>query len=318
MQTNPVLSTAGPQTQSTSRQLFNKVPEITVWFWIIKVLCTTVGETFSDFLNLGTADGGQLGWGVPKTAGLMTALLIIALVLQMRSHRYHPARYWAAVVLVSIVGTLVTDWLHDDKGVSLVTTTIIFTALLAAVFGIWFALEKTLSIHSVFKGRREAFYWLVVLVTFALGTSGGDLLSEKVNLGYVDSVLAILGAVVAVGMARFIYKSNAVMNMSLAHVMSTRPESLAAHPGGEQAWFQRTLEGLQSNAVLTFWLAYILTRPLGGNTGDLISQSSLDGLGLGTTATTLIFLGVILVAVIYLSITRVDATENQEPHEIEA
>ena len=294
------------------------MPEITVWFWIIKVLCTTVGETFSDFLNLGKADGGQLGWGIPKTAALMTTLLVIALVLQMRSDRYHPARYWAAVVLVSIVGTLATDWLHDDKGVALTTTTIIFSVSLALVFGIWYSLEKTLSIHSVFRGRREAFYWLVVLVTFALGTSGGDLLSEKVDLGYVDSVLIIVGAVAAVGIARFLYKSNAIMNLSLGHVLASRPESLAAHPGGEKAWFQRTLTGLQTNAVLTFWLAYILTRPLGGNTGDLLSQSDLDGLGLGTTATSLIFLSAILVIVAYLSITRVDATENQEPHELEA
>ena len=304
--------------QSTAQQLFNKVPEITVWFWIIKVLCTTVGETFSDFLNLGKADGGQLGWGVPKTAALMTTLLVVALVLQMRSDRYHPARYWAAVVLVSIVGTLITDWLHDDKGVALTTTTIIFSAALVLVFGIWYSLEKTLSIHSVFRGRREAFYWLVVLVTFALGTSGGDLLSEKVDLGYVDSVLIIVGAVAAVGLARFLYKSNAIMNLSLGHVLASRPESLAAHPGGEKAWFQRTLTGLQTNAVLTFWLAYILTRPLGGNTGDLLSQSDLDGLGLGTTATSLIFLSAILAIVAYLSITRVDATENQEPHELEA
>ncbi len=277
MSTNAEAATTIPTpvqpSPSTARKLWNKVPEITVWFWVIKVLCTTVGETVSDFINAGPADGGQLGLGIPTTFAITGSLLLVAVVVQFRSDRYHPTRYWITVVLMSIVGTLVTDWLHDEKGVSLVTTTIIFSVLLAVVFAIWYAQEKTLSIHSVYKGRREAYYWLVVLVTFALGTSGGDLLSEKVDLGYLDSVLIIVAAVALIAIARFAFKAN---------------------------------------AVLTFWLAYILTRPLGGNTGDWLSQSDSDGLGLGTTTTSLIFLTVIAVIVAYLSYTREDVIEEQE------
>jgi len=277
MTTNAEVATATSTYQqpstSTARELWNKVPEITAWFWIIKVLCTTVGETVSDFINAGPADGGQLGLGIPTTFAITGSLLVVAVVVQFRSNRYHPTRYWITVVLMSIVGTLVTDWLHDEQGVSLVTTTIIFSVLLAVVFAIWYAQEKTLSIHSVYKGRREAYYWLVVLVTFALGTSGGDLLSEKVDLGYLNSVLIIVAAVALIAIARFAFKAN---------------------------------------AVLTFWLAYILTRPLGGNTGDWLSQSDSDGLGLGTTTTSLIFLTVIAVIVAYLSYTHNDVTEQQE------
>ena len=265
---------ASPNEPSTARKLFNKVPEITVWFWIIKVLCTTVGETGSDFINLGPDEGGQLGLGVPKTFAIAGTLLLVAVILQFRSDRYHPARYWATVVLMSVVGTLITDWLHDDKGVSLVTTTVIFSVVLASVFALWYAQEKTLSIHSVYKGRREVYYWLVVLFTFALGTSSGDLLSEKVDMGYLNSVLVIVGAISLIAIARFVFKAN---------------------------------------AVLTFWLAYILTRPLGGNTGDWLSQSDSDGLGLGTTLTSVIFLSAIVATVAYLTATRVDATENHPP-----
>ncbi len=264
---------ASPNEPSTARKLLNKVPEITIWFWIIKVLCTTVGETASDFINAGPDDGGQLGLGIPKTFAITGTLLLIAVILQFRSDRYHPTRYWVTVVLMSVVGTLVTDWLHDDKGVSLVTTTVIFSVVLASVFALWYAQERTLSIHSVYKGRREVYYWLVVLFTFALGTSSGDLLSEKVDMGYLNSVLVVVGALSLIAIARFAFKAN---------------------------------------AVLTFWLAYILTRPLGGNTGDWLSQSDSDGLGLGTTLTSVIFLSAIVAIVAYLTATRVDATENHD------
>jgi len=269
MQPNPDQPLAGAKLKTAT--LFNKVPEITVWFWIIKVLCTTVGETASDFLQ--SPDNGGLGLGIPKTFAIMGTLLVIAMALQLRANRYRPPTYWVAVVLISIVGTLITDWMHDDKGVSLVTTTIIFSSALAAVFGIWYALEQTLSIHSVYKGRRECFYWLVVLVTFALGTSGGDLLAEQSGLGYFASVMVVVGAIALIAFARF---------------------------------------ALKANAVLTFWMAYILTRPLGGNTGDWISLSDPDlgGLGLGTTATSLIFLSVIAAVVAYLTVTRKDVIEE--------
>src|SRR3954454_6555433 len=153
----------------TLRTMLNKVPELTLYFWIIKVLCTTVGETAADFLN------DNLGLGLTKTTFVTGAVLVVALVFQFRVRRYVPGIYWLAVVLISVVGTLITDNLTDNFGVSLVTTTVVFSFVLAAVFAAWYAVEKTLSIHTIFTTRREAFYWLAVLFTFALGTAAGDL-----------------------------------------------------------------------------------------------------------------------------------------------
>ncbi|MEI6689684.1 MAG: hypothetical protein WCN97_10055 [Thermoleophilia bacterium] len=246
----------------SARQLLSKVPEITLWFWIIKVLATTVGETFADYLNV------TLGWGLSKTTYVMGALLILALVAQFIVRRYIPVVYWLAVVLLSVVGTLITDNLTDSQGVPLPTTTIIFAAALIAVFVIWWLSERTLSIHSIVTRRREAFYWLAILFTFALGTAAGDLISERLALGYFPTLLVFVGAIAVVAVLHY---------------------------------------GLKVNAVLTFWLAYILTRPLGASIGDWLSQPTEDsGLGLGTTVTSFIFLGVIVLVLAYLTITRKD------------
>lgn len=246
----------------TGRQLLSKVPEVTIWFWIIKVLATTVGETFADYLN------ETLGWGLSKTTYVMGALLILALIVQFVVRRYVPVVYWLAVVLLSIVGTLITDNLTDGHGVPLTTTTVIFAAALIAVFAIWWLSERTLSIHSIITRRREAFYWLAILFTFALGTAAGDLISERLALGYFPTLLVFVAAIAAVAVLHY---------------------------------------GLKVNAVLTFWLAYILTRPLGASIGDWLSQPTGDtGLGLGTTVTSFIFLGVIVIVVAYLTITRKD------------
>src|SRR6478609_5930969 len=172
----------------TLRQMLNKVPEITLYFWVIKVLCTTVGETAADFLN------DNLGLGLTNTTYIMGALLLAALVAQFRLRRYVPSIYWLAVVLISIVGTLITDNLTDNLGISLVTTTIAFSIVLAVVFAIWWASERTLSIHTIFTLRREAFYWLAVLFTFALGTAAGDLAAERINLGYALSGVMFVAA----------------------------------------------------------------------------------------------------------------------------
>src|SRR6478752_336040 len=154
--------------KSRRRQMLNKVPEVTVYFWIIKVLCTTVGESFADYIN------ETLGFGLTNTTLAFSAALIVALVVQFRLNRYVPAVYWLAVVLISVVGTLLTDNLTDGQGVPLWISTTVFAALLAVVFGIWYARERTLSIHTIVTTPREAFYWLAVLVTFALGTAAGD------------------------------------------------------------------------------------------------------------------------------------------------
>jgi uncharacterized membrane-anchored protein len=243
--------------------MLSKVPEVTLYFWIIKILCTTVGETAADYLN------DTLGFGLTNTSYAMGALLIVTLIFQFGSRKYKPGIYWLAVVLISIVGTLISDNLVDGYGVPLQTTTIVFSIALAVTFAAWYLSERTLSIHTIYTSRREAFYWLTVLFTFCLGTSAGDLMAEQLNLGYLLSV-GIFAAMIAA--------------VVVAHVR------------------------FRMNAILSFWIAYVLTRPLGASIGDFMSQARVDGgLGLGTTVTSAIFLGTILALVVYLTRTRVDA-----------
>jgi uncharacterized membrane-anchored protein len=247
---------------SFGRRMLNKVPEITIFFWIIKILCTTVGETAADFLN------DNLGFGLTNTSYFMGALLIVALVFQFRSRKYVPGIYWLAVVLISVVGTLITDNLTDNYGVALETTTAVFAIALIVTFAAWYARERTLSIHTIVTSRREAFYWLAILFTFALGTAAGDLSAERLNLGFLVSAL-IFGGMIAV--------------VAVAHLR------------------------FKLNAVVAFWIAYVLTRPLGASIGDYLSQPHGDGgLALGTTGTSVLFLGAILALVAFLTVTRTD------------
>lgn len=242
----------------------NKVPEVTIYFWVIKILCTTVGETAADYLN------DNLGMGLTNTTYIMGALLVVALFWQFRVKKYVPGVYWLSVVLISVVGTLITDNLTDNMGVALQTTTVVFAVALVATFAAWYASERTLSIHTIVTFRREGFYWLAILFTFALGTAAGDLTAEKLNVGYWKSAL-LFGALIAV--------------VTLAHKMF----------------------GL--NAVLSFWIAYVLTRPLGASIGDYLSQPTSDGgLGLGPNGTSFIFLAAILGLVVYLTVSRRDET----------
>ncbi|MDX6626019.1 MAG: hypothetical protein QOE56_1008, partial [Solirubrobacterales bacterium] len=172
--------------------MLNKVPEITVYFWVIKVLCTTVGETAADLMN------EELGLGLTNTSYIMGAALIAILIVQFRSRKYIPGVYWLAVVLISIVGTLITDNLVDNAGVPLLTTTVAFSAILIAVFAVWYWSERTLSVHTIVTTRREAFYWLAILFTFALGTSAGDLFAEKLELGFLPSAGIFAGAIAVI------------------------------------------------------------------------------------------------------------------------
>jgi uncharacterized membrane-anchored protein len=262
----PRRAVAPTEPRSLARALLNKVPEVTVFFWIIKILATTVGETLADFLNV------DLGFGLTGTTWVMSALLAVALAAQFRLPRYVPGVYWTAVVLISVLGTLITDNLTDNLGVSLVTTTVAFGALLAATFAAWFLVERTLSIHTIVTHRREAFYWLAILFTFALGTAAGDLMAERLGLGFLPSALIFGGSIAAVAIAHF---------------------------------------RLRLNAVLAFWIAYVLTRPLGASIGDYLSQPSADGgLNLGTTSTSVLFLAAILGTVTYLALSRRDRTER--------
>ena len=255
------------------RQVLNKVPEITVYFWIIKVLCTTVGETVADYLN------ETLNFGLTGTSLVMGALLVIVLFFQFKTRKYAPSIYWLAVVLISVVGTLITDNLTDKFKVPLETTTLIFAVALMLTFAVWYAVEKTLSVHSIVTARREAFYWLAILFTFALGTAAGDLSAEKFGLGYLTSVFIFAVLIALVTIVHFIVKR--ILNTEHIH----QP----------------------TNAILAFWLAYILTRPLGASIGDYLSQARTDGgLGLGTTITSALFLAPILGLVIYLTLTKKD------------
>ncbi|MFB9266574.1 hypothetical protein ACFFWD_26035 [Bradyrhizobium erythrophlei] len=236
--------------------MLNKVPEVTLIFWIIKIMSTTVGETGADYLAV------HVGLGTSVTGMIMTCFLVAALVMQLRTGRYVPWVYWLTVVLVSVVGTQITDMLTDKLEVSLYVSTAAFAVILAALFATWYRIERTLSIHTIVTTRREQFYWAVILFTFALGTAAGDLATEALGLGFNYGVIAFSGLIAVIAMAYF----------------------------------------LGANAVLTFWLAYILTRPLGASLGDLLSQSrEYGGLGLGTIHTSLAFLTVIIGLVIWVS-----------------
>ncbi len=230
-------------------QMLNKVPEVTLYFWIIKIMATTVGETAADFLSV------TLKLGLSLTSLVMAVFLAFALAAQLRLRRYVPTVYWIAVVLISVVGTLISDNLVDNLGVSLTTSSIGFAIILAIVFAAWYRSERTLSIHTIVTTKRELFYWAAILFTFAMGTSVGDLVAEKFALGYGEAVL-IFGAAIALTTIAYYY--------------------------------------FHANAVLTFWIGYILTRPLGASMGDLLSQPHKNGgLGLGTTGTSVLFLVVI-------------------------
>jgi uncharacterized membrane-anchored protein len=252
--------------------MLNKVPEVTIWFWVIKVLCTTVGESFADYIN------ETLGFGLLNTMLLFTAIFVAVLTWQMKTRRYVPTPYWLTVVVVSVAGTLYTDMGTDQLGIPLWVSTAVFSALLAIVFGTWWLRERSLSIHGINTRPREAFYWLTVLVTFALGTATGDWTLQLTSWAPAQSVFLPLGLIAGIA----------------------------------------ALWKLGANPVLSFWLAYILTRPLGANIGDWLASPKHAtppepvGLGLGTLVTSLIFLGAISATVLYLSISRSDVIETYD------
>lgn len=250
--------------------MLNKVPEVTLAFWVIKIMSTTVGETGADYLSV------HVGLGTAITDAIMATLLIVSLILQVRVGQYVPWRYWLTVVLISVVGTQITDALTDGLGVSLYLSTSVFAVALAATFAVWYAFERTLSIHSIVTRRRELFYWTAILFTFALGTAAGDLATEALQLGFRLGVV-VFGALIA--MATFAYYRGA-------------------------------------NPILTFWIAYVLTRPLGASLGDFLSQArTYGGLGLGTIVTSAVFLAVIVALVAVLSFRENEAAGVPKPAE---
>ena len=257
---------------SGNEPMLNKVPQLTIYFWIIKIMATTVGETVADMLAV------RLKLGLALASLVVGAMLLIALFVQFRSRKYLPGFYWLAVVLISVAGTLITDTLVDKLGVPLWVTTVVFTVALCLTFVAWYVVEKSLSVHTIQTTRRELFYWSAILFTFTLGTAGGDLLSEGAHLGYLYSGLLFASSIALVTLLYYKF-------------------------------------GL--NAVLAFWIAYILTRPLGASLGDLLSQpKSNGGLGLGTVVTSVAFLVVIVGLVIFRSHRPNDPQQSAAAHRL--
>lgn len=245
------------------KHMLNKVPEVTLIFWLIKIMATTVGETGADYLIY------TMHVGLTVTSLMMIAPLALVLYIQCKAQKYVPWIYWLAVVFVSIVGTLITDNLTDHYKVPLIVSTIVFSVVLGVIFYGWYRQEKTLSIHSINTPKREIFYWLAILVTFAVGTAFGDLISEDYGVGYLNSALLFGGMIALVAVAHYVFALG---------------------------------------SVLSFWLAYILTRPLGASLGDLLAKSAKHGgFGFGVTNTSIVFFVIIIGLVGYLTVKEKSA-----------
>lgn len=247
-------------TQSRPGRLFTKVPEITIYFWITKILTTGMGETTSDYFVNRIS---------PIIAVLCTAVIFVwVLKLQFASRQYTAWRYWLAVVMVSVFGTMGADVLHIGFGVPYLISTIFFSLALTGIFVVWFVAERSLSIHSIYTRRREAFYWLTILTTFALGTAAGDMTATTMHLGYLSSGL-FFSVVMAIPL--------------LGYFIFGMPD------------------------IFAFWFAYIVTRPLGASFADWMGVSHVrGGLAWGTGPVSLVLAAVITGLVAYLSVSKVD------------
>jgi uncharacterized membrane-anchored protein len=265
-----------PPARPSLLQMLNKVPEVTLYFWVIKCLCTTIGETLSDNVTSTWAGGENASVNALDNASLRVMLitmgvLAILLAIQFTRRRYIASVYWANIVVVSLVGTQITDQFegNGDQPKNMWAITIVSITLLGLVFLVWWLVERTLSMHSIRTFRREIFYWSAILVTFATGTAVGDLIAEKFSLGYLTTLLLF---VVLIAVIAATWRFSAV------------------------------------SAVLAFWLAYIMTRPLGASTGDFLSQKGNQGLNLGTSLTSYVFLGIIICLVAFLQLRKPDIT----------
>ncbi len=247
------------------RRHLSKVPEITAYFWLIKALTTAMGESTSDFLVHSL---------VPEIAVVLGGLaFLVALYIQFAKDRYLPWAYWLAVAMVGVFGTMAADVLHVGLGVPYIVSTAFYAVLLYLVFRIWYRVEGTLSIHSIYTPRRELFYWAAVLATFALGTAAGDMTAVTLGLGYFGSIIFFAAVIVIPALGYFRYGMN---------------------------------------SILAFWFAYVVTRPLGASLADWLSMShARGGLALGTGPVSLAFAAMIAVLVYRLSKTGRDTPEDQ-------
>jgi uncharacterized membrane-anchored protein len=247
-----------------ARRVMRKVPEITVYFWIIKLLTTAMGESTSDYLVF------QINPYVAVALGCLG--LAFALILQLWVRRYIAWVYWFAVVMVAIFGTMAADVAHVVLGIPYLVSTVAFASALAVIFVIWYASEKTLSVHTIYRGRRELFYWATVMATFALGTAAGDLTAATRNLGYFPAVILFAVLFALPGLAYWLF-------------------------------------GL--NEVAAFWCAYVVTRPLGASVADWLGKPFLGGLGFGDDKVSVVLTILIVVFIGYVNVTRVDRKRKQ-------
>ncbi len=237
-----------------------KVPTLTVYFWIVKILSTAMGESVSDYAVF------RYDPVVVVVIGFVG--FVVALALQVGQRRYVAGVYWLAVLMVSIFGTMAADVVHVRLGIPYVVSSAVCAAALVATFGLWQRTEGTLSIHSIDTVRRELFYWAAALVTFALGTATGDLTAITFHLGYLSSGLLFAALFAAVAIAYAVF---------------------------------------DLNAVLAFWCAYILTRPLGASFADWVAKPrDAHGLGHGDGIVSLVLGLLILGFVAYLAVSHVD------------
>lgn len=254
-----------------SHYIFRKVPQITVFFWIVKILTTALGESTSDFLVYSINPYVAVGIGAIAFAAAIT--------LQFWWPKYNAWVYWLAVTMVAVFGTMGADVLHIVIGISYLYTTIFFAVLLMIIFILWYAVEETLSIHSITTSRRELFYWLTVMATFALGTAAGDMAAFTLNLGFLDAGILFAVLIVLVAITHYIARGM----LAAEHRLHSQ------------------------NTVLAFWLAYILTRPLGASFADWFGKSSaIGGLGWGDGTVSLILTIFIVGFVWYLATTQLD------------
>ena len=249
------------------KELINRVAHLGVLFWIIKIFSTTVGETAADYVS------DNLKFGLIVTAILMAVITIGAVFWNFKQKKYYPPSYWLLIVMMSIEGTLITDLLVEKLNVSILILDVVFTITMALMFYLWYKKEHSLSIHSINNDKREIFYWLIVLTTFALGTGVGDTISEHLNFGYLPSLI-LFGS---------IFILSGVLN------------------------YFKVISG-----VLAFWIAFIVTRPIGASLGDLFIQSPKDGgLGISVAIINIVFFIVIIASVVYLTLKPANAATKE-------
>ncbi len=265
LNTDSGVRSGAAQPMHLALRAMRKVPEITAIFWIIKLLSTAMGESTTDYLVF------QINPYVAVALGCIG--LAVALILQLLVRRYIAWVYWLAVVMVAVFGTMVADVAHVVLGIPYLVSTAFFASALAIIFVIWYASEKTLSIHTIYRGRREMFYWATVIATFALGTAAGDMTASTLRLGYFASFILFAVLFALPGLAFWLF-------------------------------------GL--NEIVAFWFAYIMTRPLGASFADWLGKPYLGGLGLNDGKVAIVLTILIIGFVGYLTVTRKDMKGEQQ------